>query len=372
MSLCSRIIGPVLGLNKPHLNLLNAASEYKKAILPLRLADPNDFSSQHQIFQQSLTCSLIRLYGQIPALHTSQSRPFAKMPDFQLQHRCHECRKCTQPYRTPRTHVDFKVDSNSPTDGIDFEDCEYTAQSITNAFIRFIPGHMDWPIKKQALDRWNALAFDLFSGPVEFDLLPVFRILDDFLFLRALQDNWSMEWVDKRKTGPYADAVGWATVRYKMRGANNRISVVRPSTTSHQTVQDVLDTILHEMCHAILQCSCNCMVCTCHVIAMSEKGLTGHGPSWQILIRVADEIATLYLKGFSVPYWANARKYQAKASQEQEEKTKTKILGSMFEKVKGEGTAAAQAKKAERAKVRASREDNTPESDERKHEEYEA
>ena len=44
----------------------------------------------------------------------------------------------------------------------------------------------------------------------------------------------------------------------------------------------------------------------------------------------------------------------------------------MFEKVKGEGTAAAQAKKAERAKVRASREDNTPESDERKHEEYEA
>lgn len=87
---------------------------------------------------------------------------------------------------------------------------------------------------------------------------------------------------------------------------------------------------------------------------------------------VADEIATLHLKGFSVPYWANARKYQAKVSQEQEEKTKTKILGSMFEKVKGDGTAAAQAKKAERAKVRASREDNTPESDERKHEEYEA
>lgn len=52
---------------------------------------------------------------------------------------------------------------------------------------------MDWQIKKEALERWNAMVDELANGPAEFDLLPVFHIFDDLFFLRALRESCIVE-----------------------------------------------------------------------------------------------------------------------------------------------------------------------------------
>lgn len=223
---------------------------------------------------------------------------------------------------------------------------------------------MDWPIKKEALDRWNALAFDLYSGPVQFDPLPVFRIFDDFIFLRSLQDRWSIEWIAEPRTGLHAGSMAWSEEKCTNRGSRYCIYLATPTTSPHSTVQEVLDTILHEMSHALLAFACKCPICTCQLNSIQQEGVTAHSPNWRAVSRCADETASLHLKGFAAPYWTDFRKKEMKRMVDIEEKAKVKILGRLSEKIREEGTDVAHSKKAKRAKARARILDNTPENDE--------
>lgn len=258
------------------------------------------------------------------------------------------------------------------TAGINIRDREYTAQSISDAFSQFIPGHMDWPIKRQALERWNSLAFDLYSGPVEFDLLPVFHILDDFLFLRAIQNRWDVRWIDYTTKGRNAETMGLCDEAFDIRGPMMWINVTRPTNTFHRTVQEVLDTLVHEMCHALLRAACMCSVCRCQLKVMDQRGVAFHGPSWQAVMQHADETASSHLKGFSAPHWVEFRKKELERMKTMEAKAIVKMLGRLWESIKGKGTDAARLKNAERAKARAKFQDNTPENDALKHTENEA
>ena len=115
---------------------------------------------------------------------------------------CGECGYCSSRERTLESHpASFDVISNSHIDGINFEADQFTANQIADAFENLSPGHMDWQIKKDAIDRWDALLLGFLKGPElresEFNLQPVYYLLGEFLILSALQDSCVVEWVDE-------------------------------------------------------------------------------------------------------------------------------------------------------------------------------
>lgn len=76
------------------------------------------------------------------------------------------CDPCSFPKGTLESHpAFFEVVTNSYTDGIDFKFRHFTTNQIADAFANLIPGHMDWQIKKSALERWNTLLPTLLEGP---------------------------------------------------------------------------------------------------------------------------------------------------------------------------------------------------------------
>ena len=95
-------------------------------------------------------------------------------------------------------------------------------------------------------------------------------------------------------------------------------------------------------------------------------------PSWQTIFQAARETAKLHLKDFAAPYWVDRRNERVKMVVEMEEEAKVKMLGRLFEKIKGKGTVAVRLGKSERTKVWASVENNSPESDQVEREEHEA
>lgn len=83
-----------------------------------------------------------------------------------MDHPCGECAHCADESWTLESHpVSFKIVSNSHTDGINFKAKEFTANQIADAFATLIPGHINWQIKKNALERWSALLSELLEGP---------------------------------------------------------------------------------------------------------------------------------------------------------------------------------------------------------------
>lgn len=222
---------------------------------------------------------------------------------------------------------------------------------------------MDWKIKRRALKRWKALVPALLNGTKKFDLPRMFRILDDFLFMRALQDAGSVEWEDVRPEG--IKYRGITVYNPNVRGPIFWIRVTKSSPLDNWSVQDFIVTLLHEMCHALLSFSCRCVACTCNLNKINSHGLLGHGPSWQSVLRAVEETANLHLlSGLGNPYLLPPFRLCAESvfSFETEETAKTKMLGDLYEKVKAEADAIAQLKKFERETKRAGRVDNTPEN----------
>lgn len=116
------------------------------------------------------------------------------MPHPPLDFACDECNDCCGQTILPSTHDQFfNPISKSPTEGIDFTSDDYTANQLSDAFTHLIPGHMDWPIKKIALETWDELISNLRAKkPLhtkDIDLEAIFKALDDILFLRALQES---------------------------------------------------------------------------------------------------------------------------------------------------------------------------------------
>jgi hypothetical protein len=95
----------------------------------------------------------------------------------------------------------------------------FTAQQIADAFANFISGHIDWPIKQDALESWYWHELELGDGSegliCEFDLVPLWDIINDFLFLGSLKNVCSVKWVDP---GFLGKAVGRLEINNATRG----------------------------------------------------------------------------------------------------------------------------------------------------------
>ena len=91
--------------------------------------------------------------------------------------------------------------------------------------------HMGWPIKEAALKKWNEDAPKWpIRGPSEFDPMPAFETLDDFLFLGPLRDTIEVFWVGSYETEPsikgrVATAIGLTKVHNKARMARTEIQL---------------------------------------------------------------------------------------------------------------------------------------------------
>lgn len=248
---------------------------------------------------------------------------------------CGECRSCSSPTRTLESHPAFlTMISNSPTDGINFKANEFTANQIADAFTALVPGHMDWQIKESAVERWNTLLPGFLDGPdlreSEFDLQAVYRVLDDFFFLRALQDSCLVEWVDELLYVSGQPKIGWVVLDHNIRGPSMRIRMVRPSPEIPRSVHNVLCVLMHEMCHALLYLACECGVCACDLNMMNGWGITGHGPSWQRLRTVVEETANFHLKGFSEPFsFCSRTDFEVRG----EAKARRRLLEGLYEKI---------------------------------------
>ena len=270
---------------------------------------------------------------------------------------CDGCKYCTIPQRDVHyfEHIHskhFKAVSMSPVTGITFKAYEYSATQLADAFEKLILGHMNFEIKRQALARWDALLPELLDGPlwreVEFDLKDSFSVLDDFLFLRALQDRCRVEWVDESHKGFRHNTVGWCEPAENTNREPIRwIRIVRPTVKKPKTVQDAICTMMHEMCHAIFEFRCNCFRCRCLLNQMNGEGLDGHGPSWEKLRRAVEKTANLHLKGFSEPIILC---YPNEPQVERENKKIAKMLSGLYKKVTQQGSESAESKRLERAK----------------------
>ena len=264
---------------------------------------------------------------------------------------CDWCEYCTIPQHRLYHSEPFKAISISPVTGIVFKAYEYSATQLADAFETIISGHMDFEIKRHALDRWNIilpalLSRQLWSDP-RFELQDFFLTLDDFLFLRTLRHRCRVEWVDQCKTGPRRDLDGWCEWDEETNlGFVVWIRLVRPTVNRPRSFQDCLCTLMHEMCHAVFAFKCNCSCCRCPLNQMNGEGLDGHGPSWEKLRRSVENTASLHLKGLgdciSLCHWKEPQV-------EDEQKKVTKMLSGLYKRITRQGSESAISKRLERS-----------------------
>ena len=280
---------------------------------------------------------------------------------------CGECDYCSTPEWALEYHSKtFRVVSNSDVDGINFRSGHFTANQIADAFEDLIPGHMDWKIKTSALGRWNTLLPLLLEESElresEFDLRHIYCLLDDFLFLRALQDVCDVVWEDEMLQVQGRPKSGWVLPERNIRGPQFRIYMLRPTPGKPRTVHNVVCVLMHEMCHALLELACQCRVCNCELNSMNGWGTTGHGPAWRRVRAATEETANLHLKGFAEPFLlAHRREPDLRIEAE----AKVKLLEGIYEKVSRENNAVEREKKVQRGRKRAAERINTPENDEK-------
>ncbi|KAL2042849.1 hypothetical protein N7G274_004609 [Stereocaulon virgatum] len=243
---------------------------------------------------------------------------------------------------------------------------QYTANQIAAAFVHYIPNYMDWPIKQEALERWKELIPVLSLSPGEFDLKLIFNALNDFLFLGVLKGLCNIEWVNQPTEGRLKTLRGWCYRQYNMRGSPVQIRVVRPTYNDWMEVRDIVCTVMHEMCHALFHFACSCQVCRCKLNEMEGVGLTGHGPSWQLVRKTVEDTANKHLR--EILGWGEfSSRYLLSYSNEPdtglEDKVRTKMLGGLYERIKRKED------ERECEKIRSRRtkylelEEKTPESD---------
>lgn len=266
---------------------------------------------------------------------------------------CDWCEYCTIPQHSLYHSKQFKAISISPVTGIVFKAYEYSATQLADAFENIVSDHMDFEIKRHALERWNMLIPALLDGPqwrdTEFELQGIFLALDDFLFLRALRHRCRVEWVDECKTGSKRGLVGWCESGEETNlGPVHWIRLVRPTANKPRSVQDCLCTLMHEMCHAIFAFRCDCSCCRCPLSRMNGEGFDGHGPSWEKLRRSVEFTANLHLERLLPDYV-----YLCASSEpqiESEQKGVTKMLSGLYKRITQQGSESAISKRLERSK----------------------
>lgn len=216
-----------------------------------------------------------------------------------LYPRCNERTSCESLDMTVGAHPTiFHPLSIDPYKGLNFRSDYFTAAQIATGLAPIISGLMDLPIKTAALQKWQEVIqhlwehHDAVSG--RFDLQPVFEIFDDLFFLGVLKNACEVVWVE---TFRRQDCLGMCTENWNVRGKFVKIEILAPSPLGPRDLQDCLETLLHEMCHAVLTFQCRCRVCSCRVNLIGGNGLIGHGKAWQRVRRCVEDAANEVLVG---------------------------------------------------------------------------
>ena len=263
---------------------------------------------------------------------------------------CDMCKFCSIQERPDYHSRPFKAISMSPVTGIVFKAYEYSAIQLADAFDSIISGHMDFEIKIQALNRWKVLIPELLDGgywrDTEFDIKNIFFVLDDFLFLGALRERCRVEWVDERTTGWLQHKIGWCEpAEVTNREPTQWIRLIRPTGAKQRSVQEILGTLMHEMCHAIFAFKCGCYRCRCPLNKMNGEGLSGHGPSWDKLRRSIEKTANQHL----LRYEPIQLCYDVGTESEEERQQVGRMLSGLYKRITKQGSESAELKRLERA-----------------------
>ena len=142
-------------------------------------------------------------------------------------------------------------------------------------------------VQRKALKSWEGVTFPLGKRTTtHFALEPVFDIFDDYFFCGSLHGRIDIVWTDILPTaeqkGYTSDAAGSlhrATIFIKRPHAEFR-------TWTKRLVNEVLQTLLHEMIHAVFNVyECRCCTCMMRENHARNTGVSGsgHGPVWRDL-----------------------------------------------------------------------------------------
>jgi len=145
------------------------------------------------------------------------------------------------------------------------------------------------PIQQGAVEKFRILYASLKSlsrkqlcSPERpaFDLRPFFELFDDILFSSMLKDFVRVEWI---APNPYFLGILNASPDKAV------VSVIcvplQNPKWPDRSLEDFLDTLLHEMAHALFAVyKCHCRVCECEINLMTGEGVTGHGPAWWSIV----------------------------------------------------------------------------------------
>lgn len=151
-------------------------------------------------------------------------------------------------------------------------------------------------VQRHALIRWRAFRPDMGISTAKYPLpLDFFvEIFDDYFFLGALRQYIKVRLADETPTN--SAWVGLTTCKTQgLRSGPPEIQIelkrppVQPLT--RVLIQDLFETLLHEMCHAFLMIystPAGFSRLRGHRRIVETEGLTGHGPCW---VKVAAAVA---------------------------------------------------------------------------------
>lgn len=144
-------------------------------------------------------------------------------------------------------------------------------------------GPLGW-YGSRAGQRWTR-SFRLGGSYFEF-LKTAFRSFDDYFFCGALQRQGRVlvGWTGPRPNGE----LGWTDCR-PMNEKRVSIRIARKSgRSSPSKIQEVSNTLLHEMGHAVLMVFSCQRTCTNIIAEARSYGIISHGPSWRVLVQAVE------------------------------------------------------------------------------------
>lgn len=211
--------------------------------------------------------------------------------------RCGFCYECQDGFiAPPNKHWQFRP-GRTEAGRSDVEDCIYAHDDIPRGFIELFANKRKNQLRQtqvKACERWqgwypNVVGY--LPRQRDFDLSIPFEIFDDYFFCGALWNPCRLYWKNQR-------AMPGALGQTFDKGDCSEIWIsrltghARGERWTERSLQDILDTLLHGMCHAAFQIfGCNCSDCFCYDNLIGTSGITGHGPSYVQLCKAIEREA---------------------------------------------------------------------------------
>lgn len=244
--------------------------------------------------------------------------------------RCGYCTRCQKSIDNPLNdiipndprHFPFKDAKYTDKGKLDLEARCFTAAAIIAGFTSLFPPTTLQPLQHDAHKRWHAWMSAEEATPnsttpwtwsrkaainaESLDLNFFFTLFDDYFFRGALQKWTRIEWVDYASD---PDAYGSTKADSEAEDESDvleilevLITITRPPESEgwdEKVVRRILETILHEIAHAIFRAfRCRCVDCECTTSLALTIGMEGHGPLWVELAQAIETVCELKFRGW--------------------------------------------------------------------------